>query len=129
MIKPGDILVGKITPKGETQLSPEEKLLKAIFGDKAGDVKDTSLRAPSSVRGTVIDAKVFTREGVELDARSKAIIENETELLRRDERIEINAIKRTSIQKVAQLLGGAKITDKLVSEDGTTELLACVKAG
>ena len=124
MIKPGDILVGKITPKGETQLSPEEKLLKAIFGDKAGDVKDTSLRAPSSVRGTVIDAKVFTREGVELDTRSKSIIESETELLRRDERIEINAIKRTSIQKVSQLLGGAKITDKLVSEDGTTELLA-----
>jgi DNA-directed RNA polymerase subunit beta len=66
IIKPGDILVGKITPKGETQLSPEEKLLKAIFGDKAGDVKDTSLRVPSSVRGTVINAHVFTREGVEL---------------------------------------------------------------
>ena len=123
MIKPGDILVGKITPKGETQLSPEEKLLKAIFGDKAGDVKDTSLRVPSSVRGTVIDAKVFSREGVELDSRSKGIIESETELLRRDERIEITAIKKTSIQKVAQLIKGAKITDKLVSEDGTTELL------
>ena len=66
IIKPGDILVGKITPKGETQLSPEEKLLKAIFGDKAGDVKDTSLRVPSSVTGTVIDARVYTREGVEL---------------------------------------------------------------
>ena len=59
IVKPGDILVGKITPKGETQLSPEEKLLKAIFGDKAGDVKDTSLRVPSSVRGTVIDAQVL----------------------------------------------------------------------
>ena len=68
VIKPGDILVGKITPKGETQLSPEEKLLKAIFGDKAGDVKDTSLRVPSHVRGTVINAHVFTREGVELDS-------------------------------------------------------------
>jgi DNA-directed RNA polymerase subunit beta len=89
IVKPGDILVGKITPKGETQLSPEEKLLKAIFGDKAGDVKDTSLRVPSSVRGTVIDAHVFTREGVELDARSKAIIEKETQLIRRDESIEI----------------------------------------
>ncbi|EQC46499.1 DNA-directed RNA polymerase, beta subunit [Bacteriovorax sp. BSW11_IV] len=124
IIKPGDILVGKITPKGETQLSPEEKLLKAIFGDKAGDVKDTSLRAPSSVRGTVIDAKVYTREGVELCARSKEIIEQETTLIRRDERIEIKAIQTSAILKIAEMLNGAKTTDKLVSEDGSTELLA-----
>jgi DNA-directed RNA polymerase subunit beta len=123
IIKPGDILVGKITPKGETQLSPEEKLLKAIFGDKAGDVKDTSLRVPSSVRGTVIDARVYTREGVELCARSKEIIEQETTLLRRDERIEIKAIQTSSILKIAEMLKGAKTTDKLVSEDGSTELL------
>jgi len=64
-IEPGDILVGKITPKGETQLSPEEKLLRAIFGDKAGDVKDTSLKVPPGVRGIVIDAKVFSRGGIE----------------------------------------------------------------
>jgi DNA-directed RNA polymerase subunit beta len=123
IIKPGDILVGKITPKGETQLSPEEKLLKAIFGDKAGDVKDTSLRAPSSVRGTVIDAKVYTREGVELCSRSKDIIDQETTLTRRDERIEIKAIQTSSILKIADILKGAKTTDKLVSEDGSTELL------
>jgi DNA-directed RNA polymerase subunit beta len=123
IIKPGDILVGKITPKGETQLSPEEKLLKAIFGDKAGDVKDTSLRVPSSVRGTVIDAKVYTREGVELDARSKEIIDQETTLIRRDERIEIKAIQNSAIHQIAKLLKGAKTTDKLVSEDGSTELL------
>jgi len=123
IIKPGDILVGKITPKGETQLSPEEKLLKAIFGDKAGDVKDTSLRAPSSVRGTVIDAKVYTREGVELCFRSKDIIDQETTLTRRDERIEIKAIQTSSILKIADILKGAKTTDKLVSEDGSTELL------
>ena len=123
IVKTGDILVGKITPKGETQLSPEEKLLKAIFGDKAGDVKDTSLRVPSSVRGTVIDAHVFTREGVELDARSKVIIEKETALVRRDESIEIKAIQRSAIKKIADLLGGATIEDKLVSEDGSTELL------
>lgn len=123
IVKPGDILVGKITPKGETQLSPEEKLLKAIFGDKAGDVKDTSLRVPSSVRGTVIDAKVFTREGVDLDLRSKAIIERETTLIRRDEQIEINAIKGSAIHKIASMLNGVKIVDKLVSEDGSTELL------
>lgn len=124
IIKPGDILVGKITPKGETQLSPEEKLLKAIFGDKAGDVKDTSLRVPSSVRGTVIDAKVYTREGVELDARSKEIIDQETTLIRRDERIEIKAIQNSAITQIAKLLKGAKTADKLVSEDGSTELLA-----
>jgi DNA-directed RNA polymerase subunit beta len=123
IIKPGDILVGKITPKGESQLSPEEKLLKAIFGDKAGDVKDTSLRVPSSVRGTVIDAKVYTREGVELDPRSKEIIDHETTLIRRDERIEIKAIQTSAIQKIAEMFKGAKTTDKLISEDGTTELL------
>lgn len=123
-IKPGDVLVGKITPKGETQLSPEEKLLKAIFGDKAGDVKDTSLRAPSSVRGTVIDVHVFSREGVEPDERSKSIIEKETQLIRRDERIEINAIHRSSFAKIAKMLSGSKTTDKLVSEDGATEILA-----
>ena len=123
IVKPGDVLVGKITPKGETQLSPEEKLLKAIFGDKAGDVKDTSLRVPSSVRGTVIDAKVYTREGVELDIRSKEIIDTETTLIRRDEKIEVQAIQRSSIQKIVKLLKGAKTTDKLVSEDGATELL------
>lgn len=124
VIKTGDILVGKITPKGETQLSPEEKLLKAIFGDKAGDVKDTSLRAPSSVSGTVIDAKVYTREGVDLDARSKEIIDHETTLIRRDERIEIKAIQTSAILKIADMLKGSKTTDKLVSEDGSTELLA-----
>lgn len=124
IVKPNDILVGKITPKGETQLSPEEKLLKAIFGDKAGDVKDTSLRVPSSVRGTVINAHVFTREGVELDARSKAIIERETELIRRDEAIEIKAIQSSSIRKIAAMLKGAQLADSLVSEDGSTELLA-----
>ena len=123
VIKPGDILVGKITPKGETQLSPEEKLLKAIFGDKAGDVKDTSLRVPSSVRGTVIDAHVFTREGVELDSRSKAIIEKETNLIRRDESIEIRSIQNSALTSISKLLAGAKTTDKLVSEDGSTELL------
>ncbi|MBF0316174.1 MAG: DNA-directed RNA polymerase subunit beta [Oligoflexia bacterium] len=124
IVKPGDILVGKITPKGETQLSPEEKLLKAIFGDKAGDVKDTSLRVPSSVRGTVIDAKIYSREGVDLDIRSKQIIEQETILIRRDEAIEVRAIQLSATRKVADMLKGQKTTDRLVSEDGTKELLA-----
>ena len=123
IVKPGDILCGKITPKGETQLSPEEKLLKAIFGDKAGDIKDTSLRLPSSVRGTVIDAKVYTREGVELDSRSKEIIEYETTLIRRDERIEVKSIQTSSLNKIVDMLKGHKTADKLISEDGSTELL------
>ena len=71
-VKPGDILVGKVTPKGETQLTPEEKLLRAIFGEKASDVKDTSLRVPSGMYGTVIDVQVFTRDGVEKDKRAIA---------------------------------------------------------
>ena len=74
-VKSGDILVGKITPKGETQLSPEEKLLRAIFGEKAGDVKDTSLRVPPGVEGTVIGCQIFAREGVEKDQRSVEIEE------------------------------------------------------
>jgi DNA-directed RNA polymerase subunit beta len=123
IIKPGDILSGKITPKGETQLSPEEKLLKAIFGDKAGDVKDTSLRVPSSVRGTVIDAQVYSRETTDLDSRSKMIIEKQTALIRRDEHIEINAIKNISINKISKMLKGVKLTEILVSEDGSSELM------
>ncbi len=123
IVNPSDILVGKITPKGETLLSPEEKLLKAIFGDKAGDVKDTSLRVPSSVRGTVIDAKIYCREGIEHDSRLKDITDYETTLIRRDERIEIKAIQKSSLIKITQMLKGAKITDKLVSEDGSKELL------
>ena len=69
----GDILVGKVTPKGETQLTPEEKLLRAIFGEKASDVKDTSLRVPTSVTGTVIDVQVFTRDGLVKDDRAKKL--------------------------------------------------------
>jgi DNA-directed RNA polymerase subunit beta len=83
-IKPNDILVGKVTPKGETQLSPEEKLLRAIFGEKASDVKDTSLRVPSGIEGTVIDVRVYTREGIEKDDRSKDIEKEQIELAKKD---------------------------------------------
>ena len=69
----GDILVGKVSPKGETQLTPEEKLLRAIFGEKASDVKDSSLRVPTSVKGTVIDVQVYTRDGVEKDERARSV--------------------------------------------------------
>ncbi len=83
-VKPGDILVGKVTPKGETQLTPEEKLLRAIFGEKAADVKDSSLRVPSGTYGTVIDVQVFTREGVDKDARAEEIEKTELEKVRAD---------------------------------------------
>ena len=80
-VEAGDVLVGKVTPKGETQLTPEEKLLRAIFGEKASDVKDTSLRVPSGISGTVIDVQVFTREGIERDKRAQQIIDDELQAL------------------------------------------------
>ncbi|MBW2710648.1 MAG: DNA-directed RNA polymerase subunit beta, partial [Deltaproteobacteria bacterium] len=99
----GDILVGKITPKGETQLSPEEKLLRAIFGEKAGDVKDTSLRIPPGVQGIVIDSKIFSRRGVEKDDRSRSIEDSEIVALEkeRDEKLSvIEEVARTQFEKI-----------------------------
>jgi len=122
-VKPGDILVGKVTPKGETQLSPEEKLLRAIFGEKAGDVRDTSLRVPSGIYGTVINAQVFAREGTEADERTKQILEDEISKIRRDEKIELEAIKSSVQSQAFRILEGAKTTGKLLSEDGSEELL------
>src|SRR6185295_17449123 len=83
-VKPGDILVGKITPKGEMQLSPEEKLLRAIFGEKAGEVRDTSLRVPPGVEGTIVNVRVFSRKGVAKDDRSQSIEEEEILRLQKD---------------------------------------------
>jgi DNA-directed RNA polymerase subunit beta len=122
-VKPGDILVGKVTPKGETQLSPEEKLLRAIFGEKAGDVRDTSLRVPSGVHGTIINAQVFAREGTEQDERSKSILEDAIAKIRRDEKIETDAIRQSAFNKIVKALEGATTTGKLLSEDGSEELL------
>jgi DNA-directed RNA polymerase subunit beta len=122
-VKPGDILVGKVTPKGETQLSPEEKLLRAIFGEKAGDVRDTSLRVPSGVQGIVINAQVFAREGTEPDERTKSILEEQIARIRRDEKIETDAIRQSALNKMSQSLNGAVTTGKLLSEDGSEELL------
>jgi DNA-directed RNA polymerase subunit beta len=92
-INAGDILVGKITPKGETQLSPEEKLLRAIFGEKAGDVKDTSLRVPPGVEGIVIDARVFSRKGMDKDERAQSIEDEEVSRLLKDQEDEIRIMK------------------------------------
>ncbi|MBW1982103.1 MAG: DNA-directed RNA polymerase subunit beta [Deltaproteobacteria bacterium] len=107
-IKTGDILVGKVTPKGETQLTPEEKLLRAIFGEKAGDVKDTSLRVPPGVEGIVIDARVFSRKGVDKDERTKSIEDEEVGRLLKDQRDEIKIIKKSALRKLVRLLSGKK---------------------
>ena len=105
----GDILVGKITPKGETQLSPEEKLLRAIFGEKAGDVKDTSLRVPPGVEGIVIDAKVFARRGTEKDERTQTIELSEISVLERNRDDELKIIDEITREQIAQLVIGKKM--------------------
>lgn len=122
-VTPGDILVGKITPKGETQLSPEEKLLRAIFGEKAGDVRDTSLRVSPGVYGTVIQANIFSREGIDKDERYQQIVRDEEEKLLKDQAIEISIIRQATLKKVKKLLVGKETTGKLLSEDGEVELL------
>ena len=105
-VKPGDILVGKVTPKGETQLTPEEKLLRAIFGDKASDVKDTSLRVSSSTFGTVIGVQVFTRDGLEKDARAQAIEESELNRIRIDLKDQQRIMEDDAFTRIAKMLQG-----------------------
>ena len=128
-VKEGDILVGKVTPKGETQLTPEEKLLRAIFGEKAADVKDTSLRVSSGMAGTVIDVQVFTRDGVEKDARALQIEESELERVRKDLNDQLRIMEEDTFQRVERMLlgkladggpnklkAGSKITKTYLSE-------------
>jgi DNA-directed RNA polymerase subunit beta len=128
-VKEGDILVGKVTPKGESQLTPEEKLLRAIFGEKASDVKDTSLRASSGRVGTVIDVQVFTRDGVEKDARALQIEEMELNRVRKDLNDQLRIMEDDTFQRVEKMLvgkladggpnnlkAGAKITKSYLSE-------------
>ena len=121
-VKPGDTLVGKVTPKGETMLSPEEKLLRAIFGDKAGDVKDSSLRVPPGVEGVVIDAKVFSRKGVDKDERSLAIEDFEVQRLEQDMEDELRCLKQSVRNGLADKLVGkvAKValTGKVLLDKG-----------
>ncbi|MGZ8242509.1 DNA-directed RNA polymerase subunit beta [Methylomagnum sp.] len=105
-VKAGDILVGKVTPKGETQLTPEEKLLRAIFGEKASDVKDTSLRVPSGMDGTVIDVQVFTRDGVKKDERAKQIEQAEIERVKKDLNDQLRIIEKDFYQRVENMLLG-----------------------
>ena len=105
-VNPGDILVGKVTPKGETQLTPEEKLLRAIFGEKASDVKDTSLRVKSGTNGTVIDVQVFTRDGVDKDARALEIEESELKSVRKDISDQMRIMEEGIYQRIETLLLG-----------------------
>ena len=105
-VEAGDVLVGKVTPKGETQLTPEEKLLRAIFGEKASDVKDTSLRVPSGMSGTVIDVQVFTREGIQRDKRAQQIIDDELKRYRLDLNDQLRIVEGDAFQRLARMLVG-----------------------
>jgi len=116
-VKSGDVLVGKITPKGETQLSPEEKLLRAIFGEKAGDVRDTSLRVPPGVTGTVIGAQIFSREGVEKDERAKQIQNENVARVLRDQDEEMRTIIASAERKLVELLKGKKSGAAIKDDD------------
>ena len=117
-VKPGDILVGKITPKSVSQLSPEEKLLRAIFGEKAGDVKDTSLRVPPGVEGVVIDAKVFSRKGQDKDSRAKFIKSAEEERLLQDREDEVRIIQEQTLRQALKKIGGKKLVSKFSDPKG-----------
>ena len=107
-VEAGDVLVGKVTPKGETQLTPEEKLLRAIFGEKASDVKDTSLRVPSGIAGTVIDVQVFTREGIERDKRAQSIIDEHLRHYKLDLADQMRIVERDAFARVERLILGRK---------------------
>ncbi len=108
-VNAGDILVGKVTPKGETQLTPEEKLLRAIFGEKASDVKDTSLRVPSSTKGTVIDVQIFTREGLPRDQRALEIEKAQLDEFRKDLKDEYRIVENATFARLRTQLSGNKV--------------------
>ncbi|HJQ17670.1 MAG TPA: DNA-directed RNA polymerase subunit beta [Allosphingosinicella sp.] len=109
-VEPGDILVGKITPKGESPMTPEEKLLRAIFGEKASDVRDTSLRLPPGVSGTVVEVRVFNRHGIDIDDRTRAIQAEEKDRLRKDSEDERSILKRATYSRLKEMLLGQVAT-------------------
>ena len=115
----GDTLVGKVTPKGESMLSPEEKLLRAIFGEKAQDVKDSSLRVPPGVEGVVIDAKVFSRKGVDKDERSLMIEDMEIERLNKDKLDELASLKHGVCREIGEIMEGRTVKQDVCDKDGT----------
>ncbi len=116
-VKPGDILVGKITPKGENQLSPEEKLLRAIFGEKAGDVRDTSLRVPPGVEGIVIDARIFSRKGTDKDSRSISIETEEIAKLTKDRDDELRIVEEGARERIRNMLVGKEVAAALADAE------------
>ena len=119
-VKAGDILVGKVTPKGETQLSPEEKLLRAIFGEKASDVKDSSLRVSSGADGTVIDVHVFTRDGIEKDGRAESIEESQLAEIQKDIDDELKILEQAALSRLETLLVGKKVASGKGLKKGST---------
>jgi len=119
-VKPGDILVGKVTPKGETQLTPEEKLLRAIFGEKAGDVKDTSLRVPHGIEGIVTDVKVLSRRGIDKDDRSRDIEDKEISNILRDQEDQVKIILESTREKIKGLLIGKRAPADIKDDRGKT---------
>ncbi len=123
-VKRGDILVGKVTPKGETQLTPEEKLLRAIFGEKAGDVKDASLYCPPGIEGTIVDCKVFSRKGADLDERSKWILEQQVARLHRNLEDEKRILNDERAKRLAGLLEGKQLLADLHDEKTNKKLLS-----
>ena len=123
-VKPGDILVGKVTPKGETQLTPEEKLLRAIFGEKAGDVKDASLYCPPGIEGTVVDCKIFSRKGQDKDERSRRIEESQIARLQRNLSDEIRILTDERAKRLASLLEGKEVQADLHDEKTNKKLFA-----
>ncbi len=117
-VKPGDILVGKVTPKGETQLTPEEKLLRAIFGEKAGDVRDASLYCPPGIEGIVVDVKIFSRKGVEKDERARQIEDAELFMMEKNLKDEIRILQDERDKRIEDLLDGKQTTADLVNNRG-----------
>jgi DNA-directed RNA polymerase subunit beta len=109
-VEAGDVLVGKVTPKGETQLTPEEKLLRAIFGEKASDVKDTSLRVPSGMSGTVIDVQVFTREGIDRDDRAEQIIQDQLRDFEQDLNDQLRIVEEDTFARIEKLIIGKEVS-------------------
>ena len=123
VVKPGDILVGKVTPKGETTLTPEEKLLRAIFGEKAGDVRDASLYCPPGIEGTIVDVKIFTRKGGEKDERHKAIEATQVFKLEKNLADEIRILTDERLKRLVDLLGGKILQADLHDEKTNKRLL------
>ena len=123
-VKPGDVIVGKVTPKGETQLTPEEKLLRAIFGEKAGDVRDASLITPPGIEGVVVDVKVFSRKGQEKDERAQAIEDHEVERIERNLNDEMRILTDERNKRLCELLEGEVLTSDLIHERSGKRMLA-----